>query len=894
MKQPYDYDLIVIGGGIAGMVSAVTANGLGKHVAVIEKSKLGGNCTNSTCIPSKALIRLSQVSRDLAHLHRLGLLVHPASGLSSRMVMPHIRGIVQKAYEKDAPETFAGIGVDVIQGSASFIDGNRIQVNGQIFSAAKFIIATGTSPFIPPIDGLGDVNFLTNETLYQLDEVPKSIIILGGGVDGLEYASAFGLLGVETTVIEMATRLLPMVDLELVNHLLRTLRGEGIRLLTGTKATRIYNREDKVMLRVEQGDGSYEEIIADRVIVAVGRKPDLEELSLEKAGVDYNARGIITDSRLRTSAPDIYACGDIAGPYQLASTAEAQAIIATTNAVLPIKRSVDYGNNVYVVFTEPPLAYLGLTEMQAYEMFGDKLKVYRFDYTNMRRALVDGKNVGMAKLLCDGGGRIVGAHILGEGAGEVIHEIQAIKAFKKPLHKLNAVTHAYPTYAQALVGRASQLAFLDRMGGNIFVRIALWLLPGYANRLHVARERLAEISPVGSFAKTEKPDDFYSVAAKPSSEIQVNGALNLDNTFAIKSRVANQESIIVDIRGSLDRACEKALSRACGDAIEKSKNILFNLSGLVHMDTEGAGLLVICASLAAQKNLGVGVMGLRDDFKDLFHLTRLDEAIVLFDDEREALGCHSLLEKRHSQTGTRSIYKGPPVDGWARSIDYVSIRDIPGEAMNINVHGRRVTSPVKGFGRLWNKKYRLRLYDSDMDPRRIVSLWKSAFPEFWPKGNRVFSSEKAPIAPGTLAVLNLSLPGGLTLAAGIMVVYVDETSFTFMTIEGHMLSGLINFSSFHEDAATIIQVHALFRANDPLMELAFRLGASKQEDQFWHETLNNLARRLGSHGNVEQHFTLIDGRIDWSEKKNLWKNAAIRSSLYMPLYMLKKIIHLKR
>ena len=204
---------------------------------------------------------------------------------------------------------------------------------------------------------------------------------------------------------------------------------------------------------MEQGDGSHEDIVADRVIVAVGRKPDLEGLSLEKAGVSYNPRGINVDSKLRTSASHIYACGDIAGPYQLASTAEAQAIIAATNAVLPIKRSVDYDNNVYVVFTEPPLAYLGLTEEQAYETFGDKLKVYRFDYMNMRCAVIDGKNIGMAKVLCDGRGRIVGAHIFGESGPEVIHELQVIKAFKKPLHKLNVVTHAYPDICTGPCGK---------------------------------------------------------------------------------------------------------------------------------------------------------------------------------------------------------------------------------------------------------------------------------------------------------------------------------------------------------------------------------------------------------------------------------------------------------
>jgi pyruvate/2-oxoglutarate dehydrogenase complex dihydrolipoamide dehydrogenase (E3) component/anti-anti-sigma regulatory factor len=890
MKKAYDYDLIVIGAGIAGMVSAMTAHGLGKRVAVIEKSKVGGNCTNSTCIPSKALIRLSHFSRDMAHLDHLKLRAVPGGGLDGRMVMAHIRKIVQIAYEKDLPETFEKIGIQVIMSSAAFVDPHEIQVNGQTLSADKFIIAAGTSPLIPDIHGLGNIGFLTNETLYQLEDLPKYLIILGSGVDGLEYASAFGRLGVETTVVGTATRLLPGVDHELVDHLLQALQAEGIRFLTGTKPVNLDSRQGKVALRVERGDGGTEEIHADRLLIAAGRKPDLGGLSLEKAGVRYNARGIITDSKLRTSAPNIYACGDVVGPYQLASTAESQAIVAATNAVLPVKRSVDYRNNVYVIFTDPPLAYLGLTEEQARERFGHKLKVYRFDYSTMRRALIDGNDVGMAKLLCDRHGKIVGAHILGEAAGEVIHELLVIKALNKSLHKLSSVTHAYPTYAQALVGRASQLAYFDRMGGNFFVRMALQLLPGYANRLNVARERLAESHPAASYAQKVGLHGVIESEARPPAENQIKAGPREEKLCVIESRFSNQNTLVLDIRGTLGGACQKDLSQAFGQGLGKFKNILLNFSELGHMDPEGAGLLVINKFRAAQRNIGLAACGLTHPFRDVFRLTRLDEAMALFDEEKEALGASSFLRKKVLSTGTPSDYQGPLVPGWARSVERLSIKDVPAEAMNINVHGRQTTSPVQGFGQLWDKKYRLRVSDMKLDPQQVISIWRSEFPNFWPPGNRLFCCGGAAITPGTVGLLNLRLPGGLILATGLRVIYADDTSFSFITVQGHVISGWITFRSFRENSATIIQVHPTFRTGDLLMEFGFRCGAAKQEDQFWHTTLGNLASRLGMQGELEQQDVLVDPHIQWSELKNLWSSAAIRSSLYMPLYLLKRLL----
>ena len=888
-RSTYDYDVIVIGAGIAGMVSAVTVNSLGKHVAVVEKSRIGGNCTNTTCIPSKALIRLSHLNSEMARIYSAGLRSTLAGGVDSRAVMHHIRRIIKKAYEKDIPETFERIGINVISATATFVDRNRIRVNGDILSARKFIIATGTSPFIPDINGLGQIDFLTNESLYQLDDLPRSLVILGGGVDGLEYASAFGRLGVETTVVETATRILPMADQELVDHLIRALQADGIRLLTGKKAVSLSKQKDTVTLKLQQGEGPCEEIHGERLLVAVGRMPNIAELCLDKAGVNYNSRGIITDGTLRTSAPNIYACGDVAGPYQLASTAEAQGIVAATNAVLPVKRSVDYRNNVYVIFTEPPLAFLGLTEDQAYEKHGHKLKVYRFEYKTMRRAMIDGNEVGMAKFLCDGRGRIVGAHIIGEAAGKVIHEAQVIKALNTPLHRLNAITHAYPTYAQALVGRASQLAYLDMMGSNIFVRIALKLLPGYSNRLHLARERLAETKTGSSDVTMARHEIILNFDARPLVDTCIADSKKSRQGCVIASRILDEKTVVLDIRGSLNSACEEDFSKAFRESTAKHKNMILNFSHLSHMDADGAGLLVIYLSVAAQKSIFVAACGLENSFRDVFRLTRLDEAIPLFENEKEA--CNGLRFRRNItiSPGALSQYEGPPVAGWARSVDCLSIRDIPAEAMNINVDGRQTTSPVTGFGRLWDKRYRLRLHDSTLDPPHIISLWRSEFPSFWPAGNRFFPSGKAPIVPGTSAVLNLALSGGLVLATGLMVIYADDTSFCFITIQGHILSGWITFSSFRQNDATYIQVNPIFRASDPLMELGVRFGVAKQEDQFWHATLGNLARRLGVRGELSQQDVLIDPHIQGRKFKNIWYSAPIRSCLYMPFYMLKRM-----
>jgi pyruvate/2-oxoglutarate dehydrogenase complex dihydrolipoamide dehydrogenase (E3) component/anti-anti-sigma regulatory factor len=869
MAQSYDYDVIVIGAGIAGMVAAVTANSLGKRVAVAEKAKLGGNCTNFTCIPSKTLIRLSHTNREISRLASLGLLSGDAATVDSRNVMAHIRSVVKSAYEKDVPETFEHIGITILSGTATFVDRHHLEVNGQTISASKFILSVGTRPLIPPISGINDVDYLTNETLYELDDLPKSLIILGGGVDGLEYGSAFGRLGVETSVVEMGPRLLPGADRELVNHLLRALRADGIRLMPGTKATSLRNHQGKVVLAYEQGNGNLGEVQADRVLVALGRKPDLEELSLDKAGVNCTHRGVIADETLRTSAHNIYACGDIVGPEQLASMAEYQGIIAATNAILPAKQKVDYRNSVYVIFTEPTLAFLGLTEAQAHAKYGHKLKVYRFDYASMRRSLIDGTTTGLAKFLCDPGGRLIGAHILGEAAAEVIHEAQVIKALKQPVQKLHLVTHAYPTYAQALVGRASQLAFLDRIGSNFFVKAALCIFPGLENRLILARDRLAEKHPAQSGNKTARIDVLIETEAKAPEQIRM------------KAVYLSDMACIIDLPEDLMDHDERPIVAAhAWNGSRDPEHLILNCARVRNINGLGASMLVKLSAGAKNKGQHLSAFAVSKNLAQIFRVTELDQTIQVHASENDALSAAGV-SVRESSLQTPEV---PEVlanaKSWAKPVSHLSVPAMPKEARNLNVNGLRAVGPVSGFGQLCQKVFRLHMSDSNIAPEQAIKALKENFPNFQPSFNRFYASPGG-IQAGEIVLIDSSTPGG-PVSTGVMILYADERSFTFNTPQGHPECGFVSFSGHEGSGGTIVQIFGLARSSDPIYEAAFRLVGSKIQTRIWTHVLTSLALHFGVPADITFEQECVDTSLRWSQIGNVQYNAQIRTLIHEP------------
>ena len=465
----YDFDLIVIGGGGGGITAVTMAAGLGKRTALVDKNKFGGECTWSGCIPSKSLLCSAKAAQMIHHAGQYGLTLEKPVSVGNERVMESVRAIVQEVYNKESSDHFRKLGVTSFEDAeVAFIDETKISVNGKTLTAAKFMIATGSGPVIPPIPGLDQVKYFTNETIFSMEKMPASMIILGGGPIGAELSTAFTRLGVKVTLVEMAPAILIHEDRELVDILAEKLIGEGVSIMTGTKAVSVEASSHGITLFCDT-QGVPSRITAETLLVAVGRKAHTEGLNLEAAGVAHDAKGIRVDKYLRTTAKNIYAAGDVVGPYQFSHVANYQAITATANALLPFRRKVNYHHVPWCTLTDPELARSGFTESEAKEKYGQGLKIYRVPYAGIDRAVTDRTKTGLAKMICNKKGTILGIHILGERAGEVLHEFHTAKSLGIPLYKLDRVIHAYPAYND-IVKQAARSANIDRIQANPFVR----------------------------------------------------------------------------------------------------------------------------------------------------------------------------------------------------------------------------------------------------------------------------------------------------------------------------------------------------------------------------------------------------------------------------------------
>ncbi len=472
-----DFYVVVIGAGSGGLVACKLANGLGKKTALIEKRKLGGDCTWFGCIPSKTLIKSAKIAHLTTRLREFGLQPRGPVELDATRVMAHVRKVVQADADGHPPEVYEAEGIDVLFGAPRFLDNHTIELGGRKVSARKFIICTGSHPYIPSIKGLADIPYLTNETIFDIEVLPKSMLVLGGGPIGIELSAALNRLGISVTLVQRAADILEKDDKELIGRLAQILRGEGVTILTETEATEFARDGNRIVASIKDKDGE-RKIEAESVLVSVGRRPNLDGLSLEKAGVEFNSNGIKVDRHLRTTAKNIYACGDVVPPYLFTHVAEYEAIIATANACfgLPVRRT-NYEHVLWTTYTDPELAHAGLTEEQARQRYGDEIRVYRWEHKDVDRAKTDLAQNGLSKFICDRKGRLLGIHILGHGAGELMHEAQLARSLGLPFSKIASVIHAYPSYSDA-VRQPAKKCYIDILQDNFFLKLLRKIAPG--------------------------------------------------------------------------------------------------------------------------------------------------------------------------------------------------------------------------------------------------------------------------------------------------------------------------------------------------------------------------------------------------------------------------------
>jgi len=446
------FDLIVIGSGAAGLTSAFTALGFGKKVLIIEKHKSGGECTWSGCVPSKGLINRAKdvfIAKKFADIE-----------VDTAEILKDVRAISEGIYEHETPEVLEKAGAVFVQGEASFVSNKIVSVGNKQYQGKKIVIATGSSPMVPPIPGLDTVPYLTNDNFFEQVSLPASIIVLGAGAIGMELSQAMNRLGVKVTVVEMMPEVMFREEPEFSAIIRNKLSDEGVKFNIGTKAVSVEKEDDGVLLTAEK-DGQKLTFSAEKILVALGRSPNIGGLNLDAVGIKTE-RGIIVDQHLQTTLKGVYACGDVAGPYLLSHMANFQAKIATMNALLPINRKANYEHVAWSTFTDPEFARAGLTEAEAREKHGDNIRVYHYDFNKLDRAKTKAGDMGRIKLITSSRGKVLGAHIIGERAGELIAEVQVMKTLGLNFAKLQGVIHPYPTYSDALRQIAQQV-FIDNL-----------------------------------------------------------------------------------------------------------------------------------------------------------------------------------------------------------------------------------------------------------------------------------------------------------------------------------------------------------------------------------------------------------------------------------------------
>ena len=432
---------------------------------------MGGECLWTGCVPSKALIACASAAHAVRQSERFGVAAAPRVDFSRSMQWVH--GARNRIAPNDSPGRFRSLGVDVIEGHARLLGFGRVEVDGRVVEARHIVVATGSVPSIPDIPGLSSVDYLTTESLFEVTALPAELTIIGGGAIGLELGQAFSRLGSRVRIIEAATALLPREDHELAALLQAQLEREGVELLLDTAAEEVMRDGTRILVGCRTAGAPRRSVRSDALLVATGRQARTSGLGLEAAGVEVNARGVVVDERLRTSARNVWAAGDVTGGPLFTHVADYQARLVVRNALFPLTSAVDYRAIPWVTFTDPELAHVGLTENEARDRIGSRVRIWRKPFANVDRAITDGETAGMVKIITDERGRILGGHILGARAGSMIGEIALAMKHGLPVRALGNLVHAYPTYADAI--RQASLGFDKARFTGAVKQVAGWL-----------------------------------------------------------------------------------------------------------------------------------------------------------------------------------------------------------------------------------------------------------------------------------------------------------------------------------------------------------------------------------------------------------------------------------
>ncbi|MGB4100869.1 MAG: dihydrolipoyl dehydrogenase [Alphaproteobacteria bacterium] len=473
----YDYNVIVIGGGSAGLVSSYIAAALKARVALIEKHKMGGDCLNTGCVPSKALLRSAKMLSYARRAEEFGF-NKTTVDFDFAKVMERVQNIIKAIAPHDSVERYTRLGVDCIEGAAKIVASNRVEVNGKTLTARSIIVATGARPMVPPIPGLDQTNYLTSDTVWNLRERPKRLLVLGGGPIGAEMAQAFARLGSEVTIVEMAPQLLVREDAEVIGFITKKLQAEGIRILTNHKAKSFRAESSQKILTCEH-NGRDVDVAFDQVIIALGRQANVTGVGLEELGVKLSPRKTVdADAFLETNIPGIYVCGDVTGPFQFTHTAAHQAWYASVNALFaPFKRfKADYRVIPWTTFTDPEVARVGINEKDAKEKnIPYEVTIYGID--DLDRAIADSEAHGFVKVLTvPGKDKILGVTIVGTHAGDIIPEFIIAMKHGLGLNKILGTIHIYPTLGEANKYAAGvwRKAHVPELGLKIVEKFHAW------------------------------------------------------------------------------------------------------------------------------------------------------------------------------------------------------------------------------------------------------------------------------------------------------------------------------------------------------------------------------------------------------------------------------------